>query len=65
MRTTGDTATATAIYSVRFAPEAADQLEELHSYISEAATPGIASAYLDGIVDHCEGRPVGVVDVRI
>ncbi len=42
-------------YSVRFAPEAADQLEELHSYIRQAATPAIASDYLDAIMDHCEG----------
>lgn len=45
-------------YVVRFAPEAADQLEELHAYISAAATPAIASDYLEAIVDHCEGLAV-------
>ncbi len=47
-----------ASYLVRFAPEAADQLEDLHAYISAAATPAIASDYLDAIVDHCEGLAV-------
>jgi len=42
-------------YLVRFAPEAADQLEALHAYISATATPAIASGYLEAIVDHCEG----------
>ncbi len=42
-------------FRVRFAPEAADQLETLHAYISGAATPAIASGYLEAIVEHCEG----------
>ncbi len=42
-------------YQVRFAPEAADQVETLHPYISAAATPVIASGHLEAIVDHCEG----------
>ena len=57
-------------HRVRFASEAADQLEELHAYISVAATPTIASDYLDAIVDPCEGlaifphRGIGREDIR-
>ena len=42
-------------FQVRFVPEAADQVETLHACISAAATPVIASGYLEAIVDHCEG----------
>lgn len=45
-------------YLVRFAPEAADQLEELHAFVSMAATSGIASDYLEAIVGYCEGLAV-------
>ena len=45
-------------YLVRFAPEAADQLEELHAFVSKAATSGIASDYLDAIVGYGEGQAV-------
>jgi len=45
-------------YLVRFAPEAADQLEELHAFISKAATSAIASNDLDAIVGYCEGLAV-------
>lgn len=45
-------------FRVRFAPEAADQLEELHAFVSKAGTPAIASDYLDAIVRFCEGLAV-------
>ncbi|HET7475198.1 MAG TPA: type II toxin-antitoxin system RelE/ParE family toxin [Dermatophilaceae bacterium] len=38
--------------------EAADQLEELHAFISRAAKSAIASDYLDAIVGYCEGLAV-------
>lgn len=42
-------------YTVRFAAEAADQLEALYRYISSAASPTVAADYVDAIVDHCPG----------
>lgn len=45
-------------YTVRFAPEAADQLEALYRYIAAAASPAIAAGYVDAIVAHCEGLAV-------
>ena len=45
-------------YTVRFAPEAAEQLEALYQYIAAAASPSIAAGYVDAIVTHCEGLAV-------
>lgn len=45
-------------YAVRFAPEAAEQLEALYHYIAAAASPSIAAGYVDAIVAHCEGLAV-------
>lgn len=45
-------------YRVRFALEAADQLEDLYRYISRSATPAISAGYVDAIVEHCEGLAV-------
>ncbi|MGL5850941.1 MAG: type II toxin-antitoxin system RelE/ParE family toxin [Phycicoccus sp.] len=45
-------------YRVRFTPEAAGRLENLHAYISTAGTPVVAANYVDAIVDHCEGLAV-------
>ena len=41
-------------FSVEFAPEAADQLEELEEYIAEHGSPDTASLYVDAIVSYCE-----------
>ena len=45
-------------YRVRFALEAAGQLEGLYGYISRSATPAISAGYVDAIVEHCEGLAV-------
>ena len=45
-------------YRVRFALEAADQLEDLYGYISRSATSAISAGYVDAIVEHCEGWAV-------
>ena len=45
-------------YTVRFAPEAADQLEALYRYIASSASPTVAADYVDAIVAHCEGLAV-------
>lgn len=37
-------------YRVVFTPEAEDHLDELHRYISDAATPDIAAGYVDAII---------------
>lgn len=42
-------------YTVRFAAEAAEQLEDLQTYISRSATPDIAAGYVEAIVEYCEG----------
>lgn len=42
-------------YRVVFTPEAEDHLDELHRYISDAATPDIAAGYVDAIITYCEG----------
>lgn len=34
-------------YHVRFAREAADQLEDLYGYISRSATPAISAGYVE------------------
>jgi plasmid stabilization system protein ParE len=38
-----------------FTPEARDQLDHLHAYISAAANVEIASGFTDGIIDHIAG----------
>lgn len=45
-------------YTVRFAPEAADQLEALYRCIASSASPAVAAGYVDAIVAHCEGLAV-------
>lgn len=45
-------------YTVRFAPEAADQLEALYRYVASSASPTVAADYVDAIVAHCEGLAV-------
>ena len=45
-------------YTVRFAPEAAHQLEALYRYIASSASPTVAADYVDAIVAHCEGLAV-------
>lgn len=42
-------------YAVVFAPEAAEQLAALYTYISEAASPNVAANYTDAIIHTCEG----------
>lgn len=41
-------------YSVVFSPEAQDQLSALFRYITDAASPDIASSYTEAIVSYCE-----------
>lgn len=45
-------------YVVRFAPEAADQLQSLYRYVAEASSPQVAADYVEAIVAHCEGLAV-------
>ncbi|MBB1517217.1 type II toxin-antitoxin system RelE/ParE family toxin [Tessaracoccus sp. MC1679] len=45
-------------YTVRFAQEAADQLEALYRYLASSASPMVAADYVDAIVAHCEGLAV-------
>ena len=45
-------------YTVRFAPEAADQLEALYRYVASSASPTVAADHVDAIVAHCEGLAV-------
>lgn len=40
-------------YTVKFAPEALEQLAALYRYIATAATPEIAMRYTDAVVTHC------------
>ncbi len=42
-------------YRIVFTPEARDQLDQLHSYISAAADVETASRFADGIIDHITG----------
>lgn len=42
-------------YKVVFAPEAEDDLVELHEYISEHGSPAVAARYTDAIVEYREG----------
>ena len=41
-------------YRVVFSPEAAEQIEALHHYIAEAASPQVAERYIDAIIAYCE-----------
>lgn len=41
-------------HSVVFGPEALQQLSDLFDYIAHRASPAIAMAYTDGIVNYCE-----------
>ena len=41
-------------FSVKFAPEALEQLDNLEQYIAEAASPAVAASYIDAIVSYCE-----------
>ena len=45
-------------YTVRFAPEASDQLVALEKYIAMAASAQVAAAYVEAIVTYCEGIAV-------
>ena len=45
-------------FAVRFAPEAADQLQSLYRYVAEASSPQVAADYVDAIVAYCEGLAV-------
>jgi toxin ParE1/3/4 len=57
-------------YTVVFAPEADDQLEELYVYIAAQATPATAERYTSAIVATCESlgtfphRGVAREDIR-
>ena len=39
-------------YRIVFTPEARDQLDQLHAYISAASDVEIASRFVNGIIDH-------------
>ncbi|MER9327567.1 type II toxin-antitoxin system RelE/ParE family toxin [Mesorhizobium sp. M0152] len=41
-------------HTVRFTPEALNQLDELEGHIAEAGSPAVAARYVDAIVDYCE-----------
>ncbi|WLG96236.1 type II toxin-antitoxin system RelE/ParE family toxin [Pseudomonas sp. FP198] len=41
-------------YTVKFAPEALEQLAALYRYIAAAASPKIAHRYTDAIATYCE-----------
>ncbi|MBB4639842.1 type II toxin-antitoxin system RelE/ParE family toxin [Rhizorhapis suberifaciens] len=45
----------TMSYRIVFTPEARDQLDRLHAYISAAADVETASRFTDGIIDHIDG----------
>lgn len=45
-------------YTVRFAPEATDQLGALYRHIASSASLTVAADYVDAIVAHCEGLAV-------
>lgn len=42
------------IYTVRFTPEAQQQLDDLEIHFAEAGSPIAAARYVDSIVDFCE-----------
>ncbi|MDF1489208.1 type II toxin-antitoxin system RelE/ParE family toxin [Tessaracoccus caeni] len=39
----------------RYSPEALAQLEEIETYLIERAGPSVADAYLDRLLDFCDG----------
>jgi len=41
-------------YTVRFTPEALNQLDELETHIAGVGSPTVAATYIDSIVDYCE-----------
>lgn len=41
-------------YTVKFAPEALDQLDAIEDYIAHAGSPIAAARYVDAIVAYCE-----------
>lgn len=41
-------------HTVRFSPEALEQLDGLETHIAGAASPVVAARYVDSIVDYCE-----------
>lgn len=45
-------------HTVRFTPEAADQLEALYRYLASSASPRVAAEYVEAIVAHCESLAV-------
>lgn len=45
----------TTTYRIVFTPEARDQLDDLHAYLSAAADSETASRFADGIIDHIAG----------
>lgn len=44
--------------TVRFLPEAVEQLAALYHYLADASSPGVAADYVAGIREHCEGLAV-------
>lgn len=45
-------------FTVRFLPEAIEQLASLYRYVAEASSPQVAADYVDAIQAHCEGLAV-------
>ena len=45
-------------YRVVFSPEAEEQLVALYHYVSDAASPEIATRYTEGIVNYCNSLQV-------
>ena len=41
-------------HTVRFTPEALNQLDELETHIAGVGSPTVAARYVDSIVDYCE-----------
>jgi plasmid stabilization system protein ParE len=41
-------------HTVRFTPEALNQLDELEAHIAGVGSPTVAARYVDSIVDYCE-----------
>lgn len=41
-------------HSVRFTPEALEQLDALEAYIAWASSPVTAARFIDSVVDYCE-----------
>jgi plasmid stabilization system protein ParE len=45
-------------WSVQLSRRACDQLVALHAYLGEAASPGVADRYTDGLLGYCESLVV-------